>query len=467
MKNRPVITTGPSSISVTSAVRIVPDDREVAWRGPVQVFNAPDRAFMIGRYVHGGLPANRNGHLFPVDELVSAHKMVPYTPLNIMHQPRLVVGANIATEYGPDEAGEFDSVVESLSVFWRWNFSDEWHAVERAFEEGKLWYSMEAVPKTVECAVTGQRFPFDGPFSPAYSKEMQERQGTWLHDFLFVGGALVLPPGRPGWAEADITEFNVKADRHSEESQVVLEQITESAPHLSPKEAEELTVQLVAHSHRFEPSVRRELVAAGFDPGRAPAAMDVLLLGGSVSDALVELQPPLVDREFHYAGIVVDPVDAHAVAGVDVAGAHVTVVLSDANYPASIFEGVLREWAADTAPFKMTVGGSTTIFENGSERPFVADVESPELFEAQAKLVAMLRDAGLEPGGRGADEYHPHMTIRYLIKDEAAPPIQGPVDMVAAEIELNTSQGSWRIPLTGPPAIMELDESSEEADTSG
>lgn len=432
----PIITAGSDRVTVTSAVRIAPDDRAVAWAGPVDVRNSRDRVYLLGRYVHGGFPKNRNGHIFRTQDLVEAHKLVPHTALNVMHKSRFIVGANVAAELGDDETGVYESVVESLAVMWRSTFPEVWAEVQKAHDEGKLWYSMEAVCPTVQCAVTGERFKFEGPYSENYTPQMQRREGTILEKPLFLAGALVLPPGMPGWADADITELGVQADRHPDEAHEVHLQVAATAPHLSQRDAEDLTIQLVAAAYRNDPVERVLKVAAGFAPAKAQDAMSRLLAGDPL-DEIIEL---LTDsKTFHFVGIPV-PVDvAHDITGSTIQDPHVTIALAEsARFPAATFERVVQEWAAAQAPFDMQIGASFTVFENGDERPFVADVESPGLRDAHADLARRLTEAGIELGGKGADSYHPHMTVKYMVPGETEPVMAGPQTIRADRIVLST-----------------------------
>lgn len=432
----PIVTAGPDRFTITSLVSMMPDDREVAWAGPVDVRNAPDRVYMIGRYVHGGYPKNRNGHIFRTEDLVEAHKWVPHTALNVMHKPRFTVGANIATEFAPDPEGTYESIVESLTVLWRRAYPDVFEAAEKAHAEGRLWYSMEAVSREVECAVTHERMPYAGPDSLSYTPQMRRREGTILLEPLFLGTGLILPPGQPGWADADITDLGVQADRHPDEAQRVHEQVAASAPHLSEREAEDLTIQLVAAAHRNDPVERVLTVAAGWAPKKAEDAMG-LLLAGAPLDEIVETLT--ASRTFHFVGIPVAVEQAAVVAGGTIQDPQVTVALAEtARFPGHVFERVVQEWAADLEPFNLRIGESFTVFENGDERPFVADVEAPELHAARDDLRARLAAVGIELGGKGVDDYHPHMTVKFLVAGEDQPATGEPVEVRADRVVLST-----------------------------
>src|SRR3954469_5931148 len=95
----PIVVPGPTGVSLITPALLVTEDREVAWEGAKRHIRiSKDRAWIMGRFCHAGLPANENGHLFREDELVTAHKAIPHTPMNLLHRRHHVVGAYVASE---------------------------------------------------------------------------------------------------------------------------------------------------------------------------------------------------------------------------------------------------------------------------------------------------------------------------------------------------------------------------------
>jgi hypothetical protein len=261
----PILTMGPQSVTLTAAIRLHPDDKEVAWSGPkARIRNAPDRAFFSGRYVHGGLPANRNGHIFKVEDLRTAHEMVPNTYVNVLHRPKHIMGTFVDTVFvepatvtppatvSPDDAAkaaaEFTSnpYVDALAMAWRWAFPQEYADLKKAHDVGQAFLSMETVPETVTCATCNLTVPYAGPRSDTYDAHMNQGAGMWLNNPLFLGGAAVIPPGEPGWSQADVTQLEVTATLNPEEAEEVHRQVAALCPHLSTLAVEGLTSALVA-----------------------------------------------------------------------------------------------------------------------------------------------------------------------------------------------------------------------------
>lgn len=431
----PVVVCGPERMLMANMLQLLPEDRLVAWAEKLpNVIPAPDRAFMLARYVHGGLPANRNGHLFRTEQLREAHKLIPNTSLNVLHQSHDIVGAHIASELvfplEPDDGSiaaadqvSYAPYVEVVPVVWRELFPRFYEELVRAQRDGQAWVSMEARPSDVTCAVCGFTTKFDGPRSATYDDHMNSGQGMWAENPHFLGGGVILPPAKPGWADADITNVQLAAtaEANADESQRVLDQVTVRRPDLAASDAESLMTQLIAAVHPVvEPAVT---VAAGW-----PRSDVVTVLAET---RMAELIRSVAEADRWHAVMVPVPADVSAavyeqspVAATE-KEPHVTVALVSGDQDPGVFVDAVQAWADAEGPFDALVGGSSTIFENGTERPFVADVESPGLHEARARLFERFAQAGLTPGGRGVNDYHPHMTITYLDGDAGSPRLGG------------------------------------------
>lgn len=303
----PIVTVGPKSMTITSALRIAPEDRETAWAGARKhVRTSPDRAYIMGRYVHGGLPANRNGHIFDPAELVEAHKLVPHSYLNLLHRPGHIIGTFAASEYvGYEEwkarqalsastqmpaavAADFNEApyVDSLAVIWRYLFPDEYMEIKKYHDQGMAWLSMETVPRQVECAVCQHTSTYQGVDGDTYCDHMKAGLGYYLREPLFLGGGVIIPPAAPGWANADITQVGV-TEEHPEEAAAVYEQVAAAAPHLSEKGREALVATLLDNVF---PGTERKVTVAGYtvapkiDETKAEELMSELLEGQPAED---------------------------------------------------------------------------------------------------------------------------------------------------------------------------------------
>lgn len=252
-----------SSFHIGARAELVPDDREIAaghWAASHIVPN-PANAYVIGRYAESGR-ANNNRQLFALEGLQSGKPSLQHAPVNMNHSARRVVGAFVASEliYPTKPAAEeeqneaamavpdekLNPFMESLAVVWKHYFPDEYRAVAMAQAEGALYYSMEAIPEKIACAGDGGcggEFAYEGPKSTNYCAHLNEHASDkLLINPHFIGGALIVPPVRPGWSNANIKAIDVKAGL--EES--VYSQVAEDFSHLGPAEWENLMREIVA-----------------------------------------------------------------------------------------------------------------------------------------------------------------------------------------------------------------------------
>lgn len=243
-----------SSFHIGARAELLPEDREIAsghWASK-HVLTNPAHSFILGRYAESGR-ANNNKQMFSLDGLQMGKPSLQHAPMNMNHSNRRVVGAFIASEImypvKNDKAAAdiaLNPYMESLAVFWKHYFQDEYRAVAAAQAEGSLFYSMEAVPTAVRCtgdAGCEEEFAYEGPQSQNYCDHLNERASDkLLVNPHFVGGALIVPPAKPGWSYANITD--VAAD----EQERVFNQVADEFSHLDPAQWETLMHQIVSLS---------------------------------------------------------------------------------------------------------------------------------------------------------------------------------------------------------------------------
>ena len=174
-----------------------------------------------GRFVGAEAP-NRNGAMWTAADLLYGQPTVAMGPLNWLHNERKVVGVINDSSFVDRQAAADGTVVEpylrASSVMWRWLYPQEALVAERAADNRALWYSMECISENVECAPDaggcGAKFP--------YATYMRERAKTCEHMMkgtaprrfenpIFQGGAIIVPPVRPAWAQADADVVRVAA----------------------------------------------------------------------------------------------------------------------------------------------------------------------------------------------------------------------------------------------------------------
>jgi hypothetical protein len=79
--------------------------------------------------------------------------------------------------------------------------------VEMASQLGQLAYSMECVSEQVQCVGPhgcGESFPYNEFAAGKCCQHLKERSSIRrLVNPTFLGGAVIVPPTKPGWAEAN------------------------------------------------------------------------------------------------------------------------------------------------------------------------------------------------------------------------------------------------------------------------
>lgn len=226
-------------------------DRETAtseWAAKYIIPNAAN-SYVLGKFVEADR-ANNNKQFFRMGDLLLAKPTISYAPLNINHDPRNIVGSYIASEfqYPADEEG--NPHIEALSAIWKYYFPEAYTVAQNAFAQGALFYSMEAVPRTISSMGGSDdtaQYAYEGRTSPNYPQEINERScdAIVLNNPHFVGGALVVPPARPGWSRADVKQMSQIVKEQWETAEAIYEGVQEAAPNLDPSTWESLMGELI------------------------------------------------------------------------------------------------------------------------------------------------------------------------------------------------------------------------------
>lgn len=263
-----IIVEGQKSFHIASAAWLVEQDRELAW-AEKHVINNRAYAWVLGKYVGTG-KANDNGHIFNAEELVEARQSLVHAPMNMLHRAHHIMGTYVANEViWPKDAAqsasaatgqqvtETEPFLEALAAFYRYYFPDEYVAVEKAHKEGTLAWSMECVPQTVTCAGAecGKTFEYAGRQSESYcahlnapgAKKMMGRPH-------FTAGALVLPPARPAWRNANVTSLDTLVRTELEAAERMYNQVASEFPHLESSDWERMMALLLAAAKEPDPS---------------------------------------------------------------------------------------------------------------------------------------------------------------------------------------------------------------------
>ncbi len=225
-------------------------DIEVATSEWATAHMVPNEAnsYVLGRFVEAD-KANNNKQYFRLGDLLLAQPTIAHAPLNVNHQSQ-PVGTFISSEMQYPVEGEGNPYIEALAAVWKHYFPSAYEAIQRAFAEGNLFYSMEAVPRTLS-TIGGTddtaTYPYEGRVSDNYPKEINQRscEGIVLNSPHFVGGALIIPPSRPGWSKADVKQMSKFMHQQWETAEEIYAGAQTLAPHGDPQTWEILMGELI------------------------------------------------------------------------------------------------------------------------------------------------------------------------------------------------------------------------------
>jgi hypothetical protein len=257
-----VLVEGSNSFFLGTQAILVDDERDVAssWANQHIVPNKAIK-WVIGKYVEAD-NANYNGQYWSLADLQMKKPTILHSPMNINHQPKKIVGAFVAAEMmyprgaDPDQAQEdddnqqdFHPYIETLGAFWRYYFPEEMAVVEKAFDSGECFLSMECISSTVTCVGPngcGEVFQYDGPRSATYCAHLLGDSGVkQLNDPHFLAGALIIPPAQPGWGGASVKELSKLIQDNASTAERIYDEVSSEMPHLDSSKWEQLMGQLM------------------------------------------------------------------------------------------------------------------------------------------------------------------------------------------------------------------------------
>ncbi len=201
----------------------------------------PFMTWLQGRFVEAER-ANRNGAYWSTADLQFGEMSVRHGPLNWLHEENTVVGViadNALVHPKPQQLamGQMPQgwnpnsttnvtlttttagleqprpYIAAVSAVWRWVQPERAFAIEKAGEEGELYYSMECIARQMACVSDGERKGCDQAFD--YLQAMSNPEQCCEHianrssarrmvDPAFLGGAVIVPPVQPGWGGANV-----------------------------------------------------------------------------------------------------------------------------------------------------------------------------------------------------------------------------------------------------------------------
>lgn len=236
---------GKESFFINTPAILIDDTKDVAsnWASE-HIKPNPGLKWVLAKYVEAD-NANSNGQYFSLDDLRLSQPTVNNSPMNIDHHQNEIVGTWVSSEllYPTDSSHILNPFVEVLGAYWKHYFPERLVDVEAAFNSGTLYVSMECFGSTVTCVGTddacNESFPYEGPFGEGYCAHIKDRASYRQIDKpQFVGGALIVPPNKPGWKSATVNEMSGLVTKAVEEK--IFESIAEENPELPEEDIQNL-----------------------------------------------------------------------------------------------------------------------------------------------------------------------------------------------------------------------------------
>lgn len=207
--------------------------------------------WIVGDFVEAD-NANSNTQFWTKDDLAMGEYSIKFSPLNMLHKQETPIGFFASTQTIPlkDQAadGAGSAKIEALAGMWSHVFPFEAALVNQADEAGQLFYSMECRGSHLHCAgPNGCDKTFEYMAPETHCAHLMERSSIrHIVNPTFRGGALIIPPTRPGWqgASAHVFEEAVvqEAARYAEQSERAYRSV-EGA--LSPSQWEHLMGSII------------------------------------------------------------------------------------------------------------------------------------------------------------------------------------------------------------------------------
>ena len=214
---------------------------------------------------------NQNTQFWTAGDLELAEYTIRYAPLNMVHKFRQPIGFYAATKTvkleqpAADAAGkkaekQGSMKIQALAGLWTHIFPMEAAQAEAADEAGLLFYSMECRGTHLTCGtdeargLSGCGETFDYMAIDTHCQHLQDRSSVrHIVNPTFRGGALIVPPVKPGWknAHASIVTDSVmqEAAAFAEQNQAQYELLDAAGADLSVAGWERLMAMIVASTN--------------------------------------------------------------------------------------------------------------------------------------------------------------------------------------------------------------------------
>lgn len=199
--------------------------------------------------------ANSNGQFWTKGDLEIAEYTIKYAPLNMLHRQRNPVGFFAATkkiDLTRDHAASGGTMkIQTLAGMWSHLFPHEANLVDAASEANSLFFSMECRGSHLRCAGgdgCGKEFAYAA--IEDHCSHLKNRTSIrHIVNPVFRGGALIIPPTRPGWsgARANVLSDAVKEEacKWAEQTEISFLQANAAGSDLSASSWEQLMAMIL------------------------------------------------------------------------------------------------------------------------------------------------------------------------------------------------------------------------------
>lgn len=213
--------------------------------------------WIAGDFVEAENP-NSNTQYWTAGDLALSEYSIKYAPLNMVHKFRQPIGFFAATKSVKlEKAAASESVdqgslkIQALSGLWTHIFPFESAQVEAADDAGLLFYSMECRGTHLTCGtdeskgLTGCGQTFDYMQVDSHCDHLLERSSVrHIVNPTFRGGAIIVPPVRPGWKNANASVLGEavmqEAASFAEQNEIAYNQLTSDGAEISAAAWEQL-----------------------------------------------------------------------------------------------------------------------------------------------------------------------------------------------------------------------------------
>lgn len=231
------------------------------WADATDKNHNPFVMWIGGDFVEADNP-NQNRQFWTAGDLELAEYSIKFAPLNMVHKFRQPVGFYAATqsiklERTEDAASQGSMKIQALSGLWTHIFPQEAAQAQAADEAGLLFYSMECRGTHLTCAsdeakgLIGCGNTYEYAKVTDHCEHLQKRTSVrHIVNPTFRGGALIVPPVKPGWqnAHANVLTDSVmqEAAAFAEENQAQYDLLTKDGADLTTSAWEQLMGLVIA-----------------------------------------------------------------------------------------------------------------------------------------------------------------------------------------------------------------------------